>query len=308
MPDLTSPIKRKYEKTRLPDSILTASPKQLSKFATELAPQFVALWNGCDSLTQFCALLSLDPAAAQRKASDLRLLGAELKPLRPSESVEQQAQAAVFAAAWNAAADAGTAAKVLGLPVQAARFRANKLRLQGVQLQVFEAAPPRKRRTSGYASSIEAFIAIWNAASSAREAAVAAGIPYGTACSRACLLRKAGHNLRVFASPRAATAAHVRNLAAGHQRFMAMWNASATLEDAASRTGSSARTALQTARRLRKKGLELKELVRTEASPNTPVRAPDGFAALSESDKAESGTGESGRTDSGAAEPVRPPV
>ncbi|MCI0702278.1 MAG: hypothetical protein L0241_14440 [Planctomycetia bacterium] len=247
--------------------------------------QFETAWNSAPTIADAATQLGITTRSAHLRAFFLRKCGVQLKSFprgrrlleptpEPNPEPEQDQQptsgvrllpvAAEFVTTWNGAASVGEVASQLGITTLQASARAFYLRNCGVVLKKFRRGrkprpkaerkpPPRKPRKTRRKLRPNAgqFVAIWNAADSVGEVAKQMRMTPHAARTMAWGYRREGLELKQFLE---------KNQGAKAAAFAAIWNASATIEEAAERMGKSPPAARSQADRIQSKGTSLKQL------------------------------------------------
>jgi transposase len=249
------------------------------KFASR-RQRFARVWNNAESVAAAAKQLGIGIANAYTRANYLRNCGVALKrfprgpkpkpkpePIpklrsepKPKPRLKPRLRDARFAAIWNGSASFREAAERLGLANRDAYTRAYYLRRRGIELKRFRTGPkpkwnpepePKPELPRKPPRDAAWFAAIWNGSVSVREAAAQMGMRPQSARTMAWAYRREGLPLKQF--DRAIV--NARMIA-----FVAAWNASTTVEEAANRLGTSCNRARGQARRLRRRGINLNPL------------------------------------------------
>ena len=179
---------------------------------------------------------------------------------------------------WNSASSPAEAAARLGVTLKSANLRLSYLRKCGVELKKFAPGPKRQPKPEQKPKrepkpvpdpppqsprGSAKFAAVWNGASSVREAAERFGISIKTACVRARQLRCLGVRLKKFSrgrppKPKTHEKHKSRRPRRSVSEFASIWNAAATTTEAAEQMGLTPRSAATIAAAYRREGIALK--------------------------------------------------
>ncbi|MDY3557592.1 hypothetical protein R5W23_000119 [Gemmata sp. JC673] len=200
-----------------------------------------------------------------------------------------------FVRVWEAASSVASAAAELGITPQNAHLRASYIRRSGIPLKMFKGGVPAKpkpasvlaqsapERPAGPPVTVrggDAFAAVWNAAASVAEAAAALGLTVTAASQQAAKFRRCGVKVKRFSTgpkpkppvapgrqpaPKRTPVRAPRSVA-----FAAVWNAAATVAEAAEQLKLTPRSAATVAAAYRREGVMLKKF---ETRPHAAARA-----------------------------------
>lgn len=164
---------------------------QVGPKTTISSEDFVRLWNESGSASEASWKMDITPEQARSRAYSLRQRGYELKNFSWTRATDE-----AFIEAWNSSSSVKEVAEKLGMTYDSTTGRARDLRKKYP-----DRVPPMRTPITAILTD-EQFLEIWNASSSAAEAAAQIGVEQAVVSQRATHLRRLGRPAKYMRKPR----------------------------------------------------------------------------------------------------------